>query len=319
MPPALTTTLTTLGALTSLALSYRFLKFIRLHLRAPSTSLAPYRRPNAYALVTGSTDGIGLAFATSLASHGFNLILHGRTTSKLENVQSSLAKQYLDQDFRIIVADASDGPNMERGISAIVSSLSDLPGPLTLLINNVGGQPRSISSRALLPISEQSHAQTDALLTLNAAFPAQLTRALLPLLTSSTNTPACIVNMSSIASQIGFPYTAVYGASKAFNLLSSIALSREMIMQKKDVEVLALIVGEVAQTSFTREDKGTWMKPTADDFVESALAKVGCGRLSVVPWWGHGVIIAVSVISVSHCLAAHYESCPKSRHEQIAY
>lgn len=192
------------------------------------------------------------------------------------------------------MADASDGQSMEDDIDVIVSSLSDLPGPLTLLINNVGGQPRSISSRALLPILEQAHDQTSALVTLNAEFPAQITRALLPLLISDTNTPACIINMSSIASQIGFPYTAVYGASKAFNLLWSIALSREMKMQKKDVEVLALIVGEVCDTSFSREQKGTWMKPTAKVFVESALNKIGCGRLSVVPWWGHGVIIAVS-------------------------
>jgi len=299
----LTTTLATLGTFTALTLSYRLLRFVHLHLSTPppSRSLSRYLRPEAYALVTGASDGIGLAFATTLASRGFNLVLHGRNSNKLENVRSSLTTQYPKQDFRMVVADASDAQNMETSIATIVSSLSTLPGPLTILINNVGGQPRSISSRALLSISEQTHDHTSALLTLNAEFPAQMTRALLPILTSDSNTPACIINMSSIASQIGFPYTAIYGASKAFNLLWSVALSREMKMQKKAVEVLALIVGEVCDTSFSREQKGTWMKPTAKVFVESALNKIGCGRLSVVPWWGHGVLIAVSLHSWSQC------------------
>jgi len=165
----LTNALTTLGALTCSILSYRFLRFLHLHLSTPppSRSLARYLRPNAYALVTGASDGIGLAFATTLASRGFNLILHGRNSEKLENVRSSLVTQYPKQDIRIVIADASDAPNMEGSVEGIVSSLFTLPGPLTLLINNVGGQPRPASGRALLSISEQTHDQASALLTLN--------------------------------------------------------------------------------------------------------------------------------------------------------
>jgi 17beta-estradiol 17-dehydrogenase / very-long-chain 3-oxoacyl-CoA reductase len=46
----------------------------------------------AYALITGSTDGIGKEFALQLAKLRFNIILVSRTLSKLELVQKEIGK-----------------------------------------------------------------------------------------------------------------------------------------------------------------------------------------------------------------------------------
>ena len=39
---------------------------------------------NSWALITGSTDGLGLCFAKALAKRGFNVILAARNLAKLE-------------------------------------------------------------------------------------------------------------------------------------------------------------------------------------------------------------------------------------------
>lgn len=41
---------------------------------------------DSWAVVTGSTDGIGLAMATNLAKRGFNIVLISRSADKLERV-----------------------------------------------------------------------------------------------------------------------------------------------------------------------------------------------------------------------------------------
>jgi short-subunit dehydrogenase len=40
-------------------------------------------------LITGSTDGIGLETAKMLVGLGHNVLLHGRSPAKLENVKNS--------------------------------------------------------------------------------------------------------------------------------------------------------------------------------------------------------------------------------------
>jgi len=46
----------------------------------------------SYALITGSSDGIGEEYAYQLAHQGFNIILISRTLKKLENVKSNILK-----------------------------------------------------------------------------------------------------------------------------------------------------------------------------------------------------------------------------------
>jgi|LakMenE18May11ns_1017448.scaffolds.fasta_scaffold9318157_1 shikimate 5-dehydrogenase len=60
---------------------------------------------NSWALVTGSSDGIGKGIAFSLAKEGFNIILSARTESKLEGARNELKRLYPLQDFKILVVD----------------------------------------------------------------------------------------------------------------------------------------------------------------------------------------------------------------------
>ena len=49
----------------------------------------------SYPVVTGSTDGIGKAYAQELASHGVNIILISRSQDKLRRVAKDIGKQIL--------------------------------------------------------------------------------------------------------------------------------------------------------------------------------------------------------------------------------
>lgn len=74
--------------------------------------------------MTGSTDGIGKAYARELAARGINLVLVSRNIEKLENVRKEITESYKSVEVRIIVADFSKGKEIYDKIAA---QLGELP------------------------------------------------------------------------------------------------------------------------------------------------------------------------------------------------
>ena len=68
--------------------------------------LRDYQEEKSWALVTGSSDGIGEGIAHELCSRGFNVVLHGRNAEKLSRVQASLLAGYPKVQIRKVIADA---------------------------------------------------------------------------------------------------------------------------------------------------------------------------------------------------------------------
>lgn len=87
-------------------------------------------KKNQSALITGASSGIGAAIAIKLAQEGFDLILMGRSLSRLQETQSKcIGVQSILLDF--------DLKNISENNLRIESALNQLP-PLHILVNNAG-------------------------------------------------------------------------------------------------------------------------------------------------------------------------------------
>ena len=128
-------------------------------------------------LITGSTDGIGLLTARTLAADGHTVLLHGRNKSKVDAAATDVGG---DPDRYI--ADLSSLADVE----AMAQAIRDRHGRLDVLINNAGvfKTPETRTPEGF-----------DIRFVVNTLAPYVLTRLLLPIIPASGR----IVNLSSAA------------------------------------------------------------------------------------------------------------------------
>ncbi|GAA94355.1 uncharacterized protein L969DRAFT_96505 [Mixia osmundae IAM 14324] len=206
------------GALILAQFAWRIANAIYMYfIRAPD--LPTYLYPSTsgvrpWALVTGSSDGIGKAIASQLYQAGFSVYLHGRNADKLELVKKEILSlpansvQTLSNaahDVKIWIQDAAaaeiDYDNFARTISTL---------HLTVVVHNVGG-----SEAYTKPFHAQTQQELDKIININARWLTQLTRVLIPIL-NSVDGPKLMVNIGSFAGSFTAPYLAAYCGSKAF-------------------------------------------------------------------------------------------------------
>ena len=82
------------------------------------------------ALITGSSQGIGKAIATSLHQEGCNVMLNGRDNSKLENLIKKFGKR-----AKFFVADVINPDSCKELVDEVINEW----GRLDILVCNVGG------------------------------------------------------------------------------------------------------------------------------------------------------------------------------------
>ena len=89
------------------------------------------------ALITGSSQGIGLALAHGLAGAGAEIVLNGRDTDKLAAAADALATS-----GAVVHQLAFDATDHDR-VRTAVDGFEAAHGPIDILINNAGMQHRS--------------------------------------------------------------------------------------------------------------------------------------------------------------------------------
>jgi hypothetical protein len=184
------------------------------------------------ALVTGASSGLGAAFAQSLAERGANLVLVARSIDVLDATALRLRTQFgvTVETMRVDLAEAS-----ER--SELIAAYGERD--IDVLINNAGLGSHGVLAE--VPAVEALH-----LVELNCAAVVELTRAFLPPMLQRRT--GGIINVASTAAFQPTPQMATYGATKAFVLSFSQAVSTEC--RRSGVTVLAFCPGAAA-TNFS--------------------------------------------------------------------
>lgn len=272
-----------LGTVVVLSLLVKLALYIWFYIQPSKLQAYCHSETGSWALVTGASDGIGRAFVDELLDRGFNVLLHGRNREKLERITKGLAEQHPKRTVDFVVADASSPDHPE---DAVVEKVKQLPGKLTILVNNVGGihiKPQLVALR------DTAAEDVDAQINTNARFPTQLIRALS--LTLQQNEPSLILNCGSVGGLTGVPYIATYTATKAYVHNLTMALKAELFADglaldtkfTKGIEVQAYIIGNTMSSQ--NKFHIPFMTTTSRDCARGCLARVGSGKALEYSSW----------------------------------
>src|ERR1700674_3136082 len=224
-----------------------------------------------WALITGASAGIGVAFAQELASGGTNLVLTARRKDRLEELTRRLTAAH-KVSTEVIAVDLADSKAPEK----IFAFTKGKGIEIDLLINNAGfgqyGEFPSVEKQRLLDMVQ-----------VNCHAVVHLTRLYLPEMVARHRGDLLIV--ASTASFQAVPYISTYAATKAFDLLFAEGLAEEM--KPHGIRVCALCPGstdsefhEVAgQTDIAASMRS---QETAEKVARTGLRALAAGKSYVI-------------------------------------
>lgn len=229
-------------------------------------------------LITGSSSGIGAAFARKLATLGRNVLLVARSEDKLITLCNELGRisGVRAQYFVLDLAQPDAG-------ARLFEETKKRQLEIDMLINNAGFG--SMGDFAQLDLANEFK-----MIDLNIKSLVELThRFLIPMRERKQGT---IINVASTAGFQAVPFMATYAATKAFVLSFSEALWEEN--GKHGVHIMALCPG-VTETNFfeashmDRPPMRTIQTPEA--VVDAALRGLKRHKSSVVSGWTNFLMI----------------------------
>ncbi|XP_013796694.2 inactive hydroxysteroid dehydrogenase-like protein 1 [Apteryx mantelli] len=229
-----------------------------------------------WAVVTGSTDGIGKAYAEELARRGVNIILISRNKEKLEAVSRSIAETYkVETDF--IVADFSKG---REAYLPIKKALKDRE--IGILVNNVGlfySYPDYFAN-----LSEDLLWE---IVNVNIASANMMVHIVLPGMVEKKK--GAIVNVSSASCCQPTPMLTIYGASKSYLDYFSRALHYEYASKGIFIQSLTPFVIATKMVSCSSIAlKRSFFFPSAEEYASQAISTLGLSRRTP-GYWKHAI------------------------------
>lgn len=182
------------------------------------------------ALITGATSGIGEATARLIASK-YKLILCGRRTDRLENLQSEL-----DTDCHLLSFDVRDKDTVFESISTLPEEWK----AIDVLLNNAG------NAHGLDLIQDGNIDDWDAMLDINVKGLLYVSKAIIPGMIERRK--GHIVNISSIAGLEVYTKGNVYCASK--HAVDALTKGMRMDLNPNGIKVTSIDPGLV-ETEFS--------------------------------------------------------------------
>ncbi len=246
-------------------------------------------RPSATttALITGASSGLGREFALQLAALGHHVTVVARRGELLDTLADELNAGDAPGGVSVVVADLTQSSQRQLLLDALLEA-GRTP---SILINNAGFSTTGAAAKAD-PEREVAMVRT------NVEAVVALTVAVLPAMVVARE--GAILNVASTASFQPLPGQAGYGASKAFVLSYTEAISAEV--SQFGIAVTALCPGPVATgfaeaAGFSEEEAGImpkflWVSP--HDVVRAGIEGLVASKRVVIPGTANNVLAHVA-------------------------
>jgi short-subunit dehydrogenase len=244
----------------------------------------------ARVVITGGSEGIGLATAQAFARKGARLVLLARDERKLEGAAAAVAEAAPGSpEVRTASCDVTDGDAVGRTFREIQGTL----GGIDVLVNNAGISVYGEAEKTPLEAARRVM-EVDYFGALNC------TRAAVPMMRAQGS--GVLVTVASAAALYGVPFLSAYGASKAALVAYSQSLRAEVA--SAGIKVVVVYPGYTQTGLFAKEQTfGQARRPPGPyrppETVARAIVKaVERGRREVVlSPEGKGLLLARCLLS----------------------
>jgi len=297
-----------LGILCILKFLYNSGKFGWLHL-CRKADLSKYGAKNgSWAVVTGASEGIGRGFAEALASRGFNVVLISRSVDNLKrlakDIEDASSKRPTKVQTKVVPCDCSD-----VGVATFTEIRKALEGlDVAVLVNNVG-----VNTAIPTPLEDTPDEEVERILNVNVRFTTKLTKMVIPIL--KRRSKSLILNLSSTSGYFPVGLMPVYSATKAYLDAFSKALSQEL--KPLGIDCISIVPHYVV-SAMSRFKKPTLLVPTANQFAQDTLTKIGRGA-AIFPYVWHDVYrTVIGCLPSSYVASTGYKMMKAARAKMLA-
>ena len=265
-----------LGLITVAYILLKLAKWLKLWFSSP----LDVRQLGRWALVTGSTDGIGKAFAFAMASKGLNVVLVSRNSQKLNSVANEIQQKYLVQT-KVITLDFKE--SAEDYVQSVQRDIDGLD--IGVLVNNVGmlyDYPEEFLDVA------GGYQKIRDLISVNINSMNTMTRLCLPQMVSRGC--GAVINIGSLAGVSPAPLVAAYAATKTYVEKFSTTLHQEYARKGITVQCVhpGFVKSNMSQYLIPDELPG-FLAPEADKFVRSFMRRFGNSTVTA-GYWAHDLL-----------------------------
>lgn len=229
--------LSCLATVGTLAIGCKVLKTLRgvwRYVLRPSKDLFKvYGDKGAWAVITGGSSGIGLAYAKELAKAGFNLILIARDQGRLEEKRSEILKENGENAPEIQTVSFDFSRPYDPGYYSILEKAIE-DKSIAILVNNVGVDHA-------IRFKEFDPKDINEVLSVNINALTFLTHMVIPIMEKRAKRSA-IIGVSSVFTKVYMPCFGLYSATKTF--MESLLKTLHHELKGKRIDVLACRTGE---------------------------------------------------------------------------
>lgn len=242
----------------------------------PAENKTLVERFGKWAVITGSTDGIGRQYAIQLAARGLNIVLISRTVEKLMAVASEIEQKH-QVKTKWIAADFGQGRPIYDKLRQELEAI-----PVGILVNNVGTNSDYPDDLDKVPEDKLWE-----VINVNIAAATMLTRIVLPGMKQRRQ--GAIVNISSGSELQPLPYMTVYAATKAYVHNFTLAMQYELEPFGITCQLVSPMFVSTKMNNFsTTVMKGGIFIPDAESYAKHAVFTLGKSK-QTTGYWSHGI------------------------------